>query len=62
MSVSLAADFVFAAGGRTVGMVNEDVIVAGGAEDAINGFAELGVAGIEGVIGFGFGAGHGKNR
>jgi hypothetical protein len=35
---------VFAAGARVVGVVDEDVIVAGGADYAVDGFVELIVA------------------
>lgn len=58
----MAAKLMLAAGGRAVGMVDENVIVAGGAEHAVNGFAELLMASVERVIGFGFRAGHSHER
>lgn len=58
MGVGLAAEFVFAAGGRAIGVVNEDVVAASGAQDAIDRFGELAMPGVEGVIGFGFSASH----
>ena len=48
LSVGLAADFVLAASRRAIGVINEDVVMAGGADDAIDGFGELVVAGIVG--------------
>lgn len=49
---------MLAAGGRAIGVVNQDVIMASGAEHAVNGFAELLVSGVERVIGFRFRARH----
>ncbi len=54
--VGLAAGVVFATGGWAIRVVNQNVIVASSAEDAIYGFAELSVLGIERVIRFGFGS------
>lgn len=45
---------MFATGGGAVCVINQNVIVASGAEDAVDSFAELGVLGIKGVIRFGF--------
>lgn len=56
-SIGLAAGVVFAAGAGAVGVVNQNVVVTSGAQDAINGFAELRVLSVERVIGFGFGSG-----
>src|SRR5579863_3744174 len=42
--IRLAAGFVFAASGRIVGLVDQDVVVAGGADHAVNRLAELLVA------------------
>lgn len=39
-------------------MVNQNVIVTRGTQHAVNGFAKLGVLGVEGVICFCFSAGH----
>ena len=50
--VGLAAGFVFAAGARAVGFIDEDVIVAAGADDAVDRLGELFVRG----GGFVFGA------
>lgn len=47
---------MFATGGWAIRVVNQNVIVASGAEDAIDGFAELRVLGVERVIRFGFGS------
>jgi hypothetical protein len=41
LGVGLAAEIVFAADPRTVGLINEDVVVASGADYAVDGFAEL---------------------
>jgi hypothetical protein len=43
--IGLPAGFVFAAGAGTVGAVNQNVIVAGGADQSVNRFAELVVPG-----------------
>ena len=51
LGVGLAAGFVFAAGERTVCLVDENVIVAGGADQAVDGFRKLFVASRFGVIG-----------
>ena len=48
--VSLAAGFVLAAGGWAIGFVGEDVIVACGADYAVNRFAELIVSCVGGVF------------
>ena len=59
---SLAADFVFAASGRAIGMVDEDVVVAGSADDAVDGFRERVVSGIVGgVLAAGESAVHGHD-
>jgi hypothetical protein len=46
LGISLTARLVFAAGGRVVRVVDENVIVARGADEAVNRFVELIVAGI----------------
>ncbi len=47
---------MLATGGWAVRVVNQNIIVASGAEDAVDGFAELCVLGIERVIRFCFGS------
>jgi len=41
LCVSLAASLVLSARPRTIGLIDENVIVAGGADDAVDRFAEL---------------------
>jgi hypothetical protein len=41
LRVGLAAGFVFAAGARTIRLIDEDVVVTGRADDAVDRFAEL---------------------
>jgi hypothetical protein len=50
LAVSLAADLVLAASRRAIGMVDEDVVVAGGADDAVDGFRERVVSGVVGGV------------
>ena len=50
LGVSLATGFVFAAGGWAIGFVREDIVVACGADYAVNGFAELIVSCAGGVF------------
>ena len=49
----MATEFVLAADAGAVGFIDEDVIVAGGADYAVNGFVELLVRGGGFVIGAG---------
>jgi hypothetical protein len=41
LGVCLSAGFMLAAGGRTVSVIDQNVVVASGADHAINRFAEL---------------------
>ncbi|MGH7839492.1 MAG: hypothetical protein ACREQC_16930 [Candidatus Binataceae bacterium] len=60
--VGLAAGFVFAAGCRAIGLIDENVIVARGADHSINGFAELFVRSLCGVFGARFFPRHAHGR
>ncbi|HKV49318.1 MAG TPA: hypothetical protein VJN69_14590 [Candidatus Acidoferrales bacterium] len=50
LGVGLATGFVFAAITRAIRLVDENVIVASRADDAVNGFVELLVTGAGGVL------------
>jgi hypothetical protein len=50
LGICLAAGFVFAARGWVVGVIDEDVVVARGADHAIDGFAEYLVPCAGGVL------------
>ena len=52
--VGLAATLVLSATRRTIGVVNQNVIVASRTEHAVNGLAELSVICVERVIRLGF--------
>lgn len=56
--VGLAAGFVRAAGGGAIGVVNQDVVMASGAEHAVDGLTELVMLGVECVICLCFRTGH----
>ena len=51
LRVGLAAGVVLAAGARAIGFVDEDVIVAGSADDSVDRFGKLFVAGGRRVVG-----------
>lgn len=53
-----AAGFMFSARGRAIGFVDENVVVARGADDAVNGFIELLVPLLRGVFLAGLFASH----
>ncbi|MGC1290291.1 MAG: hypothetical protein WA855_03320 [Candidatus Acidiferrales bacterium] len=53
-AVSLPTGFVFSARRWTIGVIDQNVIVTGGAEHAVDCLAELGMLRIECVIGLRF--------
>jgi hypothetical protein len=57
--VGLATGFVFATGFGAVGFIDQDVIAAAGANQAVDGFGELIVGGFCRVFAAGLLAGHG---
>lgn len=53
-AVGLPTSFVLSAGRRAIGVIDQNIIVASGAEHAIDRLAELGMLRIECVIGLRF--------
>jgi ammonia channel protein AmtB len=53
-TVGVAAGFVLAAGGRAIRVVNQDVVLARRADDAVEGVAGLRAAGLVGVLAVSF--------